>query len=729
MSFTNPLMLLGLAGALVPILIHLIHRRKPRQQLFAAIEFVLRSVERVENRWRLRRFLLLASRVLLISAVALAAAKPLFGDQALERLSRGGPERLAIVIDVSLSMRQTHGDRSAFARALTAARNLVDELGPEDQAVLIFAGPRPVSFPEAPTSDRNRLLAELDRAEPSFHPVDLAPAVSLAAALLSAGGESAEAPPAAEGPTRRVVVLSDMAGHGFRAAADLGPDPESLRLEIADVLDGVPEEERSNRVITELSAVGIPSTTPGTMELRSRVRAFPGSDRAPRSAVGVGISLHAATGELTRGSLELSAGAVVDKSLVHAFEEVGHLPVRTQLEPDVLVEDDLRYAIADVRRPVRALIVDGAPSGVPKEGEVFYLERALLAGARDQPAPRIITVDELHRTELAGFEVLMLVGVPSLPSTDAERVVSFVEAGGGLLVAVTRDLDVEAYNRDLGRVLPRRLRGLKEAAPAAAGSSGPVALAAPVTTHPILDVFDAEALDGLTSARTHGYFLLEPGRPAGSSVLLSFEDGQPALVESAHLRGRTLLWTTTLDRDLSDFVIRPAFVPLIRRALLHLGGALSSGDPRSAVLGERYTLELPRGTRGAEIVAPDGTTRAFELSPEEDPPQLSYGEAPLPGHYRVRVGSRGSFEEKPELAFAVNVDPRESDLRIIRPEEALTVLRGGAPGDAPSSVSAIAQLGADPFSRPEAVAMLLLLLALFAFLGESALTAERRVSR
>lgn len=729
MSFTNPLMLLGLAGALIPILIHLIHRRKPRRQLFAAIEFVLRSVQRVENRWRLRRFLLLASRVLLIAAVALAAAKPLFGDRAIQALARGGPERLAIVIDASLSMRQTHGDRSAFSRALTLARNLVDQMGPEDQAILVFGDEATSAFPESLTADRNQLLARLDRAEPSHHHVDLAAAVSLAAVQLSSGGESSGEAAETEGPSRRIVVLSDLAGHGFRAAADLGPSPESLELEVVDVLEGVVDDARTNRVITELSVFGIPSSTPGTMEAKSRIRAFPGGERSSRASRPVGISLQGVTGELTRGSLELAPGAMLDKSLVHSFEEVGHLMVKTVLEADVLPEDDVRYAIADVRRPVRALIVDGAPSGVPKEGEVFYLERALLAGARDQPAPRIITMDELHRTELQAFDVLMLVGVPTVAGSDAERINAFVEAGGGLLISTTRDLDVDGYNRDLGRLLPRSLRGLKEVGSDAAGSTGPVALAAPAASHPVLEIFGEEALDGLTSARTHAYFLLEPSRSKNTQVLLAFEDGQPALLESRHGRGTVFLWTTTLDRDLSDFVIRPAFVPLMRRALLHLGGALSPSDARATLLGERHRLTLPTGTRQVEIVAPDGDTERFELTPNQERPELVFGGAKLPGHYRVRLGSLGSLEEQAALAFAVNVDPRESDLRAIRPEEALTVLKGGAGGDAPSRLTSLAQLGADPFSRPEALAMLLLILAFVAFLGESALTAERRLSR
>ena len=730
MSFLSPLMLAGLLGAVIPVLIHLIHRRKPRRQLFAAIEFVLRSVERVENRWRLRRFLLLASRVLLIAFVAVAAAKPILGDQSLEALTRGGPERLAIVIDASLSMRQTHSDRSAFSRALTAARNLIDRMGPEDQAVLVFGNDPPTSFPEAPTADRNRLLAELDRIEPGYRYVDLAPAVSLAGALLQPAESSASEPPDASAPTRRIVLLSDMAGHAFRAAADLGPPSDRPVLELLSVLEGVSEDARSNRAITELNLVSIPASRPRTMEARARVRSFPGGEHSSRSNSPIAVSLHSPEGELASGSLEISPGAMLDKSLTHAFETTGHLPVRMQLEPDALREDDVRYAIADVRRPVRTLIVDGAPSGVPKEGEVFYVERALLAGARDKPSPRIVTMDELHRIALTDFDVLMMVGVASIPGDDAERIVSFVEGGGGLLISTTKDLDADAYNRVLARVLPRLFRGLKEVGGGSAGSGGPVSLAlTPGPRHPVLEIFDEEALEGLTSARTHGYFLLEPARTDSATTLLVFDDGQPALLESRYGKGRVLLWTTTLDRDLSDFVIRPAFVPLIRRALLHLGHALSPSQSRAMTLGERHTVPLPRGTRNVEIVAPDGTSQSFDLAAEQDGFEFVFASATMPGPHKVRLGSLGTMSEEPTLAFAVNIDPRESDLRAISVEEARTVLEGDAGDRAERVMPSLAQLAETPFSRPEALAMLLLILACFAFVGESLLTAERKSDR
>ena len=115
MSFLQPWLLFGLLGAAVPILIHLIHKRKPRTHRFAAIELVMRSVERIESKWRLRRLLLLAARVLILAALALAAAGPLLGTNAKTSATTSGPERLAVVIDTSLSMRAIYGGRSAFA--------------------------------------------------------------------------------------------------------------------------------------------------------------------------------------------------------------------------------------------------------------------------------------------------------------------------------------------------------------------------------------------------------------------------------------------------------------------------------------------------------------------------------------------------------------------------------------------------------------------------------------
>ena len=76
MSFLAPLLLVGLAGLLVPVAIHLIGRRRARVVRFAALDFLIATKRRTARRFQLRERLLLVVRVLLCVALPLALAKP-----------------------------------------------------------------------------------------------------------------------------------------------------------------------------------------------------------------------------------------------------------------------------------------------------------------------------------------------------------------------------------------------------------------------------------------------------------------------------------------------------------------------------------------------------------------------------------------------------------------------------------------------------------------------------
>jgi hypothetical protein len=635
MSFANPLFLLGLFGAAVPIIIHLIHKRKPRKQAFAAMELLLRSIERVESRWRL-------------------------------------PQRLAIVVDASLSMRARYGDTSAFERAIVAARNLVDRLGPEDQATLIVARARPEALVERPTADRNRLLEVLENLEPSYEAADLGPAVTLAAESLapidSAQPEAAPAPPVAA----KVVVLSDLQQPAIQSPAILelpGTDRQA-QLEVIDVLADQAAEQRRNLAITTLESAPVPGNVPRTMELRARVQSYTkesGKEAAPKE-----VTLRSAEGDLETGIVEVVDGTIVDKLLRHAFERAGHHPVELVLEADALAEDSIRYAEVDVRRQVQALIVDGAPSGVPKEDEIFYLERALAAGAADQPPPRVITADDLPRADLGAFDVVILAGVPAFAPSDGARLVDWVKRGGGLFITTSKDLDPELYNSELGPILPRPFRLFRTVDPTKGGlgASGVVSLAKPLTEHPVLDLFQGEAVQGLLSARTNGYLMLQPNGQRPFTTLLEYDDGQPALVEASTGQGRVMVLTTSIDRDLSDLAIRPGFLPLMRQTLLYLGHALAKPDLRKTLVGEVRELRVPSGVTSLRVIGPDGQeTEVTSLGQESELARYNRNHAARTlsgrGLQRRRLGAPGQRkfcgQRRHQRVGPATAPPRRSD--------------------------------------------------------------------
>src|SRR5437870_13008322 len=108
MTFLHGYLLAGLALAGVPILVHLIMRRKPRPLPFPAFRFLRQRHLINRRKLRLQHLLLLLLRMLLIAALCLALARP----RSFSNRSASGSERpvaAVLVFDTSPSMEYTAG--------------------------------------------------------------------------------------------------------------------------------------------------------------------------------------------------------------------------------------------------------------------------------------------------------------------------------------------------------------------------------------------------------------------------------------------------------------------------------------------------------------------------------------------------------------------------------------------------------------------------------------------
>lgn len=139
---------------------------------------------------RLRRNLLLLLQILMLLLIALALARPAI------TLKGRATRATVIVIDGSASMAAKDVKPSRFARAQEMAADAVGELGPNDEAMVVWAGPRPrvaASFGR----DKNVLRAGIDALSAADAPADLRSALALALSASEGRGE------------REIVLLSD----------------------------------------------------------------------------------------------------------------------------------------------------------------------------------------------------------------------------------------------------------------------------------------------------------------------------------------------------------------------------------------------------------------------------------------------------------------------------------------------------------------------------------------
>lgn len=681
MSFGAPWMLLGTLAALIPLLVHLFDRRRPRQHPFAAISFVLRSQKRTARRLKLKRLLLYVLRTLILLAIPLALARPMWSqDAAAAAATRRGPAATAIVLDTSLSMRFDVRGETNFARGQDEARDALADLLAEEPANLVLCGPSP-SPPGPPGFERGAIRSAIDGAKPTFGHADLHRCLELAAASLE------ESPIAA----KRIIVVSDLMAHGVRADAPAptvkGPDGAPVRPEI--VLRDVAREADDSRVLPNRAVVALSiepalQVGPRAYQFTFTVRNFgaePVSDVEASLKIGGSI--------VAKSFLEIPAGGTAQKALSHRFDSGGTFVGEVRLTADSLEADDVWPFVVQVPRPLEALVINGAPSAQRYRDEVFFLEPALTAPG--SPVQASVRDPEAGlKEDFSKYDVLILANVSAPDAETARRLQTFVDGGGGLFLALGDRTEPAAWNERMGALLPRPFRDVKtwaerDAATGELAPDGrPGAFQDVDTSHPLLSPFVGEAAEGLLSARVWRHMLLEPegGNPQ-TRVLATFEDGTPALVVARVGKGRVALFTSTLDRDWSDLAIRTGFLPLMQRAAAYLAGALEEREELRARIGTSLTLRPPGGVKVASVEGPSDARIAVQGLEDGS---LSVGPFSEPGIYAVK-----DVEGKPipSLAFSVVLEGAESDLTRA-PAESLatafgeeTVQAAAAEGQAP----------------------------------------------
>lgn len=184
MSFLQPILLVGLPLALLPVVIHLINQHRHRTVRWAAMMFLLDAKKMTKGLARLRQILILAMRVLAVAALVFAASRPLAGGWI--GLSGGRADTLLILLDRSASMEQRNLETGESKRstALDRIAELIETTGHASEIVLIDSATlSPVALTDA------QALRDLPETAPTATGADI-PAMLRKAADYLATNES-----------------------------------------------------------------------------------------------------------------------------------------------------------------------------------------------------------------------------------------------------------------------------------------------------------------------------------------------------------------------------------------------------------------------------------------------------------------------------------------------------------------------------------------------------------
>jgi len=171
----------GLAAAAIPVLVHLLLRRRRRPIEWAAMDLLRKALERRRRQLRLERLLLLAIRMAALALLGAALARPYFGEA-----GRGGESRtIWIVLDDGISTRvAVDADGTAFDRLVEETVAWLERGSVGDEIGVVLAAGTPRVLVE-PTADRRRVAERLRSHAPTLAGTDLDAGLALVASRLA----------------------------------------------------------------------------------------------------------------------------------------------------------------------------------------------------------------------------------------------------------------------------------------------------------------------------------------------------------------------------------------------------------------------------------------------------------------------------------------------------------------------------------------------------------------
>ena len=143
LGLANYPLIYGLGAAAVPIIIHLLNKRKHREMPWAAMRFLLAAIRKNSRRIRIEQWLLLAVRTLIIILVVTAMAKPYLESLGALPIIAGQRTHRVLVLDGSLSMGYATAGATRFEQAKTLASRLVRDARRGDAISVVVMGDPP----------------------------------------------------------------------------------------------------------------------------------------------------------------------------------------------------------------------------------------------------------------------------------------------------------------------------------------------------------------------------------------------------------------------------------------------------------------------------------------------------------------------------------------------------------------------------------------------------------
>jgi hypothetical protein len=680
LGFSQLAMLGWLAAAALPLVIHLWNRRKHRETVWAAMDFLLAAIQKNARRLRIEQWLLLAVRTAIVALVVLAVAGP-YHEHATAPFASGRPTHKLIVVDGTYSMGYLPAEMNRFDRARQLAGEIVEHSRQGDAFTLVMMASPPRVIVDKPSFSHADFLLEVQGLKYVHTDANLPATLAKVEQIVQAVAEEHS-----RLVQHEVYFLTDLGRNTWGSVvsdatitAQLDRLAQQATLWVVDL--GQPSTE--NFAVSSLATAEPYATTISEIPFRATVRSY--SQQPQRQTLEFLVNGDRMGDE----TIDVPPGGEATANFRHRFNAAGDHAVEVRLKGDSLPVDNHRWLVLPVKEKVQTLIVNGEANA----DAANYLRFALdpdsgkpgsVATAQSPIQVTVISESALLESDLSQYECVFLSNVAQFTAGESQALTNYVHAGGSLVFFLGDRVQPESYNEHFVRgsqdepLLPVALD--QPTGGATQFHFDPLAY-----RHPIIEPFRGNERAGLLQTPISKYFRMAPAAGESAEIALAFQETKdPAIVTAPVGRGRVTVVALPASLESLDASRRPwtllvatqSFQPIVQEILAYtLRGQFES---RAAGVGETIGGSVPLAAANTSIslVVPENRTEQVRTVADRHQSRWSYDETWYSGFYYAKLAEVRTSDQ----IVAVNLDLSESDLTKVAPDElprSLTVLVQG----------------------------------------------------
>ena len=569
MKFTNPQFLFGLFAIAIPIIIHLFNFRRYKTTYFSNVKLLQDILVKTKRESQLQHLIVLALRILGISALVLAFAQPYIPKE--EQLSGG--KVVSLFVDNSFSMEAVSQEGNLLQDAVFAAKDIVQAFDYSDDFVLVTNDFAPQ---ESRILNKDEVLSIIDEIAVSVKSKNLKEIAAFENNVASYSQHT----------NRLSYYISDFQKSQF--------DFSGLSLKEGQTLAVVPmPSKQTNNVAIDSCWFAMPVFSLGQQALLTvRVHNYGMGDIQQ-----LPVKLFINDQQRALAAVDLKANSYADVQMQYVINTTGIQRGTLQIEDAPITFDDQLFFVYEVKETISVIAIE------EKNTENRYLKA--LYGKDSLFRYQTMPQDQVNYSQFAQAQLIVLNELKGLSSGLADELTKFVNQGGNLLIFPSTAMQPETWNSFLNTLGTPSYQQLAEKTLKVGNVNA---------ESPYFKGSMSQATANLDMPTVLKYYELASRSTAPSENILSLENGTTLLSAYQVGKGRAFLSAVALNDDYGQAHKHALFfVPLHN---IGIRGVMQSQLYQQLGKDELYTVSGKTG--GAEeLYILKSLQEEYEFIPEQ----------------------------------------------------------------------------------------------------------------